>query len=111
MRERKEILKELSLLQGNLESLKWELSQYPWDNETKLFKLLAKDFSNILRSAINNEIDFQTLINWADTIECRDDIEFENEGIQEFVFELANPEINGELTKERLSEIVAELDK
>lgn len=48
---------------------------------------------------------------WANAIEFRDDIDFENEEIKEFVFELANPEINGVITIERLLEIIDSLRK
>lgn len=111
MRNRTEILKELALLQGGIEMLEKELSQYPWDVEKPLFKISVEDFSNVLKRSINNEIDFETLTNWANAIECRDDVEFENEEMQEVIFELANPEMNGEITKDRLSEIIIVLEK
>ncbi len=111
MRNRKEILRDLVLLQGSIEVLQKELSQYSWDIEKPILKINVKDFSNVLKRSINNEIDFETLTNWANALECRDDLEFENEEMQEVIFELANPEINGEITKERLSEIIIELEK
>jgi len=109
MRSRTEILKDLILLQGNIEVLQNELSQYPWDIGKALLKISTEDFANILRRSINNEIDFETLTNWANAIECRDDLEFTNEEVPEIIFELANPEINGVITKERLNEIISEL--
>lgn len=109
MRNRIEILKDLVLLQGNIEVLEKELSQYPWDIEKPLFKISTEDLSNLLKRSINDEINFETLTNWANVIECRDDIEFANEKMQETIFELASPEINGEITKERLQEIVNKL--
>ena len=109
MRSRKEILKDLVLLKGNIEVLQKELYQYPWDIGKTLLKISTEDFANILRKSINNEIDFETLTNWANAIECRDDLEFTNEEVQEIIFELANPEINGEITKERLNVIISEL--
>lgn len=111
MRSRKEILRDLVLLQGSIEVLQKELAQYSWDIEKPVLKINVEDFSNILKKSINNEIDFETLTNWANALECRDDLEFENEEMQEVIFELANPEINGEITKERLSEIIIELGK
>lgn len=111
MRSRKDILKDLLLLQGSIEVLEKELSQYPWDIEKPLLKINVEDFSTVLKRSLNNEIDFETLSNWANAIECRDDIEFENEEMQEIIFELANPEINGEITKKRLSEIITILEK
>lgn len=111
MRSRKKILKDLVLLQGSIEVLEKELSQYPRDIEKPLLKINVEDFSNVLKRSIINEIDFETLTNWANAIECRDDVEFENEEMQEVIFELANPEIIGEITKERLGDIIIELEK
>ena len=106
IRNRAEILKELVLLQGDIKMLEKELSQYPWDIEKPLVKIGIENFSNVLKKSINNEISFETLIDWANAIECRDDLEFENEEMQEMIFELGNPEINGEITKERLTQIL-----
>lgn len=111
MRNRKEILRDLVLLEGSVEVLQKELSQYSWDIEKPILKINVEDFSDVLKRSINNEIDFETLTNWANALECRDDLDFENEEIQEIIFELANPEINGEITKERLIEIITGLEK
>lgn len=110
MRNRMEILNSLILLQGDIKVLKKELSQYPWDIDKPLLMINVYDLSKVLKRVINNEIDFETLINWANEIECREDLEFANETIQEIIFELANPEINGEINKERLSEIITLLE-
>jgi len=109
MRSRTELLKDLVLLQGKIEILKKDLSNFPWDSEMPLYSISIEDFIYVLKKSINDEIDFETLISWANALECRDDLGFKNEALQEFVFELANPEINGEITKERLQEIVNEL--
>lgn len=109
MKGRAEILKGLVLLQGDIEILERELSKYPWDIENPLFTISIDDFTRVLKKSLNDEIDFVTLNNWANAIECRDDLDFETEKIKEIVFELANPEINGEITKERLLEIINEL--
>jgi len=111
MRSRKEILKDLVLLRGSIEFLEKELSQYSWDMKAPLLSVSANDFIDVLQRGIDNEIDFQIVSNWANAIECRDDLEFANEEMQEIIFELANPEINGEITKERLSEIITLLGK
>ena len=106
MRSRAEILKDLVLLQGNIEILEKELSNYPWDIEMPLLTISIEDFTYVLKRSLNDEVDFETLTSWANAIECRDDLEFKNEEVQEVVFELANPEINGDITKERLQEII-----
>jgi hypothetical protein len=110
MRNRRDILKDLVLLRGNIEVLEKELSQYPWDIEKPLLKINTDDLINVLKRSLNNEINFETLTNWANIIECREDLDFPNDEIKEIIFELANPEINGEMTKERLNEIISELE-
>jgi hypothetical protein len=111
MRSRTELLKDLVLLQGNIGSLENDLSNFPWDSEMPLYSISIEDFIYVLKRSLNDDIDFDTLISWANAIECRDDLGFKNEALQEFIFELANPEINGEITKERLQEIVNELQE
>jgi|SRR5688572_29158397 hypothetical protein len=109
MRNRKDILKDLVCLNGNLATLQDELSQYPWDAKAPSLIISKNDFYTVFKRCIEGEINFEDLVNWANTIECRDDLDFEVEEMQEIIFELANPEINGEITKERLNEIVKEL--
>jgi hypothetical protein len=109
MRSRKEILKDLILLQGSIAILESELLEYPWDSEVPIIKIGKNDFNSVLQRAIDNGIALDVLTIWANAIECREDIEFEKDEIREIIFELANPEINGEITKERLQEIINEL--
>jgi|SRR5690554_4289933 hypothetical protein len=109
MRNRKDILIDLVFLKANLSELQNELAQYSWDIEEPILVISKQDFANVLQRCIESEITFDDLTNWANAIECRDDLDFEAEEMQEIVFELSSPEINGEITKERLQEIVNEL--
>lgn len=109
MRSRMAILKDLVLLQGNIEGLECELLGYPWDSEMSVIKMGRYEIKSVIQRCINDEITFEVLTDWANAIECRDDIEFEEEVMQEIIFELANPEINGALTKERLQKMGNEL--
>lgn len=54
---------------------------------------------------MDNEISIKELNEWANVIEMRDDIGFEDEEVKQLIFELANPEINEELTFARLKSI------
>lgn len=111
MRNRKDILTDLILFKVDLSELQNELSQYSWDIEEPILIISKQDFTNVLNRCIENEITFDDLVSWANVIECRDDLDFEVEEMQEIVFELASPEINGEITKERLREIINELQE
>lgn len=110
MRERKEILIDLICFNENLAKITSELSQYPWDLEKPILIICTSNFLNVLKKCIDEKITFDDLENWASTIECRDDLEFENEVIEQIIFELASPEINEEITKERLKKIIKEID-
>lgn len=109
MRSRKELLFDLISIQGNIEEIESELRQYPWDVEKPLLMMDGTMIISVLNRCINNEIDLYTLTMWANAIECRDDLEFTNEKLQEIIFELASPEINGQITIKRLHEIIREL--
>ena len=111
MRNRKDILIDLVFLKANLSELQNELAQYSWDIEEPILVISKQDFTNVLQRCIECEITFDDLTNWANAIECRDDLDFESEEMQEIVFELSSPEINGEITKERLQEMVNELQE
>ncbi|MCF0064083.1 hypothetical protein MUK70_27785 [Dyadobacter chenwenxiniae] len=109
MRDRTDILTDLVLFKGELSELRNELSQYSSDVEKPLITISKLDFSNILRRCIAEEISFEDLTDWANLIEFRDDLDFELAEMQELTFELASPEINGEISKERLKEMINEL--
>ncbi len=105
------ILKDVLSINGNLFSLDNELSFYPWDCEKPLLKVEKEDLIKIIDRSISGDINYNILIHWANLIECRDDIEFQHEYLQEIMFEIANPEINGRITNERLNEIKGALGK
>jgi len=111
MRNRKDILTDLVFFKADLSALQSELSQYSWDSEEPILIISKQDFCNVLQRCVENEINFEDLVSWANAIECRDDLDCEVEEIQEIVFELANPEINGDITKERLQKIITELQE
>lgn len=109
MRSRDRILLDLVNFNGNLETLIEELQQYPWDVNEALIIVYPKDIIQVLQRSINGEINFTAVENWANAIECRDDIDFKYEELSEIIFELANPEINGQITDNRLKEIIKNL--
>lgn len=110
MRNRKDIVKDLALFHGDPETLERELSRYSWDIEEPLFTINTDDFVSVLKRSLKGEIDFEALSGWANAIEFRDDLEPVDEKMKEIIFELANPEINGGITKERLNKIISEMD-
>ena len=111
MRNRTDILNDLVSFNKSLPSLKNELSQYSWDTEEPYLIITKTQFLEVLKKCLDQKITFHDLENWADSIECRDDLDFEDEALQELVFEFSSPEINGEITKERLQAIIKDLSE
>ncbi len=111
MRDRIEILNDIIKIKGNLLNLETEISHYPWDSKNALLTILKSDLMDILKKALNEEITADELKSWSNIIECRDDLDFEQDKVKEIIFELANPEINGEINKIRLREIINELNQ
>ena len=109
MRTRYEILSDIVHLKGDLSDLQNEISLYPWDIEAPIISISKDDLITILSKSINGEIEIDEIVNWSNAIESREDVSFESNEIQEVIFELANPEINGKITKDRLLQIINEV--
>lgn len=96
-------------MHGDLSQLSQELSQYPWDIEKPILQIKSGDIKTILSLVVDGVISMDSLIYWANLIECREDLDFEEDYLKEIIFELANPEINGEVTYHKVSTIIQKL--
>lgn len=107
-----ELLNDLLDMKKNLEKIMKELSEYKWDSDELVF-LNKKHILNVLVLYINgkkNEADVEA---WANAIECRDDIGIEEKDekvIKSIIYELANPYLTYELSKERAHLLISELE-
>lgn len=109
IRGRASILTDVIQIKSDLNRLKTELNYYPWDSNEPLVTVSKEDLTQVFSRAISGEISFVQLEDWANILEARDDIEFEDSQMENLIFELANPYLNGEINKTRLEEIVDEL--
>lgn len=109
MKSRKELLLDLVLFRGDIKEIEKSLSHYSWDSEKPLLEIDEETFISILERCIAGEITLDALSEWANAIECREDLDFSNPELQEIIFELANSEINEAITKEKLREIATKL--
>lgn len=105
MRKRKDIL--IDLIQNNKDTAELvnELSNYMWDCDEPLLIITANDIYNTLNKYILGAIDNNTIENWANAIECREDLEYESDFIQDIIIKLANPVLYGEITINNIAEI------
>ena len=111
MKSRKQILLEIFNVEGDLGKLQNEILEYPWDSEMPFLIISKGDLAKTIQKFILSDALFLEVENWANLLECRDDIQYEPEELKEYIFELANPYLNGEIKKERLQEIVNELQE
>ncbi|WP_345104997.1 hypothetical protein [Mucilaginibacter panaciglaebae] len=110
MRDRRDILYDLIHFHGRLNDILKEISQFTWDAETPVITMTDSDFRTVLEKCIEDIISVRDIEEWANALECRDDIEFADKKIHDAIFDLANPEINGVITKKGLYEIIRSLE-
>jgi hypothetical protein len=111
MLNRTEILSELVTFSKPLGFLSHGLSQLEWDYEEMPVVMMSTHLLKVLDRFVRGELNAQEIESWANLVEGREDLEFSEEILGEFVYELANPELEGELTRLRATEIIQELQK
>lgn len=85
-----------------------ELTSSEWDFDGTPALLNTEDIAHVLTLYLDKEITKQDIEKWANFLECRDDVHA-HESIANILFELANPDIEGELTAERAKSILLKL--
>ena len=97
---------------GNLNSAAEAIRSTKWCEEDLLQRpiLSHQDMRSLLNRAMEGEVSYPDLQAWADAIEGRTDlVEYESQLIADTLFEIATPEINGELTSDRIQELLSHL--
>ena len=97
-----------------LESTCRELAGYPWDADEPLVTLTPRHVANTLRRYIGGELAAADVGAWADALELRDDVGFEDAhaaALGHAIFVLANPAVNGALTPEVARELLSSIDE
>ena len=103
------ILLDLIHFKNNIDTLRNMLSQIGFDSETELVSMSRDNIVEILQRSLDKKISFLELEEWANLIECREDIDFEDEKTQEMIFKLANPYLYGKLDKKQVLSYLNEL--
>ena len=103
------ILLDLVHFKNNIDTLKNMLSQIGFDSEIELVSMSRDNIVEILQRSLDKKISFLELEEWANLIECREDIGFEDKKTQEMIFKLANPYLYGELDEKQVLSYLNEL--
>jgi len=89
-----------------------QLSSFSWDSENTLAVLTREQVAHMLAFYLDNKISAEELEAWANAVEGRDDIGFENEyeeDLQETIHQLANPLLTLPITPENTNHILEAL--
>lgn len=101
--ERLLAVRDLVLFEKPLDEVVEKLKEFEWDYCGNPFVLMREHLERSMRRYLAGEISSGELENWADAIEMREDISFEEKHrswIEGVMNDLANPTLNGPIAKE-----------
>lgn len=105
--DRRECLRDLVELRVSIPQAQASLARFPFDSDEELHDLTRTDALRALNRYLDGSLSSDDLRQWADTLEVRDDLgreqDFE-EALTEFLFQLATPDLAGELTPDRAAD-------
>ncbi|QEI11818.1 hypothetical protein [Cellvibrio japonicus] len=106
-------LKDLVAFNKPVSVLSASLSKFDWDYEGQLLTVMASQVQEVLKRFLAGKYSVQELEGWANLIECREDLEFEekkHEEIANVIYCLANPVLEGEITADSCKALITSLD-
>jgi hypothetical protein len=88
-----------------------KLASFGWDATEPVAFIFSGDIDRILTRYLAEELTGDQVTNWADLVECREDIGYQpgQEHLADIIFELANPNLRGPITPEVAKRIQARL--
>nr|WP_314380571.1 hypothetical protein [uncultured Campylobacter sp.] len=104
-----DILLNLVNFTKDISAIKSDLAKIGFDSESELVTITKNTIANILNIVVDKEISYELLEEWTNLIECREDIGYEDEILQEIIFELANPCLYGEIDERKICMILDEI--
>lgn len=100
--DRREALRRLITVQEPVADASRRLRTFPWDSDTELVVLTRRDLLHILDLYLRRDLDESEMEQWAEALECRDDVGYEIQAeanLKKIIFELANPALQCQETK------------
>ena len=116
-------LKALINLDQPLSTILPILKTFSWDSNQTIITLNKDHLIHILNQYLNHSLSASDLENWANAIECREDITYETEAedityeteaedfINDIIFDLANPILNAPISPELVKQYITQLSK
>ncbi len=105
--DRTTALQKLIAYQLPIEPVLATLASFGWDAVTPLVTLSTGEVVQVIERFLSGKITSEQLTDWADLIECREDIEVSKESpnLAEVIFRLANPNLREPITPVLVAEI------
>lgn len=104
MEERRAALQRVVELSGPVDDLARGLTGFPWDVDEPLVTLTPDHVADVLRRYLAGALSDADVERWADLLEVRDDVHFDDSGeeaVSDVINLLANPLLHGPLTPAR----------
>ena len=101
---RAEALKQIVTFGACKESAYSELVKFGYDSEIEYFVVSKSILECVLLMYLSDKITGDELEEWANFIECRDDLDYEV--IEGYIYAIANPYIDGYINKEKVTKMV-----
>lgn len=112
MKTRQEYLNALVNFDQPLSTILPILKTFSWDSSEAIITLKKEHLIDVLDRYLNNALSVTDLENWADAIECREDIAYETDYeaiINDIIFDLANPTLNDPLSPKLIEQYISQL--
>lgn len=107
MRDRKELLIDLVTFSRDLSSIEKELPTDHWDIEEAILVITESNILSVLNKYLNDVISEEELVEWANLIDFRFDLEYETDTVHNLIFLVANTDINGDVSKKKITEYIS----
>jgi hypothetical protein len=105
--DRARLIGELLNYERSVQDVLAGLSTYGWDSDEPLRELKPSHVRHALHRFVLAELSAAQVEEWANAIECRDDIAYEPSSLEgDTIFELANPELTQQLDLARAKQLL-----
>ncbi|WP_448547976.1 hypothetical protein [Thalassotalea fusca] len=101
---RAEALEQIVTFGTEKEAAYSELVKFGYDSEVECFVVSKLILESVLLKYLSDKITGDELEEWANFIECRDDLNYEV--IEGYIYKLANPYLVGDINKEQIAKMV-----
>lgn len=111
--DRFDVLRDLVAFNKPVSILADSLSKFNWDYEGQPMIVMASQIREVLKRFLAGGYSAKELEAWANLIECREDLEFEekkHEEIENVIYCLANPVLDGGITADSCNALITSLD-